>query len=56
MHAVRDALNKAQKKDRAALVEDLKKIHRAEREQDAKGALAKLQERWGGIYSKIMER
>ena len=56
LHAVRDALNKVRKKDREALAEDLKKIYRAETEEEAKEAMGSLRERWGGIYPKIVER
>ena len=56
LHAVRDALNKAQKKDREALAEALKKIYRAESEEEAEEALRSLRKRWGGVYPKIMER
>jgi putative transposase len=54
LHAVRDALNKARKKDREALAEDLKKIYRAETQEEAEEALRNLRERWGGIYPKIV--
>jgi len=56
LHAVRDALNKVRKKDREALAADLKGIYRAESEEEAKEALRRLRERWGGIYPKIVER
>jgi len=56
LHAVRDVLNKARKKDREALAEDLKKIYRAETQEEAGEALRNLRERWGGIYPKIVER
>jgi len=56
LHAVRDVLNKARRKDREALAEDLKKIYRAETQEEAAEALRNLRERWGGIYPKIVER
>jgi len=56
LHAVRDALNKARKKDREALAADLKKIYRAETQEEAEEALRKLRGRWGGIYPKVVER
>jgi len=56
LHAVRDALNKARKKDREALAEALKKIYRAERREEAGKALRNLRERWGTVYPKIVER
>jgi transposase-like protein len=56
LHPVGDALNKARKKDREALAEDLKKIYRAETQEEAEEALRNLRERWGGIYPKIVER
>jgi len=43
--AVRDALNKARKKDREALAEALKKIYRAERREEAEEAMRNLRER-----------
>jgi transposase-like protein len=55
LHAVRDALNKARKKDREALAEDLKKIYRAETQEEAEEALRNLRERWGTVYPKIVE-
>jgi len=45
LHAVRAALNKARKKDREALAEDLKKIYRAETQEEAEEALRNLRER-----------
>ncbi|MBC7318265.1 IS256 family transposase [Candidatus Bipolaricaulota bacterium] len=56
LHAVREALNKARKADREALAEDLKRVYRAETEEEARKALQKLRERWGVIYPKIVER
>lgn len=56
LHAVRDALNKARKKDREALAEALKKIYRAETQKEAEEALWSLRERWGKVYPKIVER
>lgn len=56
LHAVRDALNKARKKDREALAEDLKEVYRAETEEEAREALKNLRERWGRMYPKIVER
>mgnify|MGYP000107575360 CR=1 FL=1 len=56
LHAVRDALNKVRKKDREALAEALKKIYRAETEEEAKEALGSLRERWSGVYPRIVER
>jgi transposase-like protein len=56
LHAVRDALNKAQKKDREALAEALKKIYRAESREEAEEALRNSRERWGTVYPKIVER
>jgi transposase-like protein len=53
---VRDALNKARKKDREALAEALKKIYRAESQEEAEEALRNLRERWGTVYPKIVER
>jgi len=53
---MRDALNKVQKKDRDALTEALKKIYRAETQEEAEEALRSLQERWGMVYPKIVER
>jgi transposase-like protein len=53
---VRDALNKARKKDREALAEALKKIYRAESREEAEEALRNLRERWGTVYPKIVER
>ncbi|MBC7218108.1 MAG: IS256 family transposase, partial [Candidatus Caldatribacterium sp.] len=55
LHAVRDALNRVRRKDREALAEALKKIYRAETEEEAKGGLGKLRERWGEIYPRIVE-
>ncbi|MBC7218417.1 MAG: transposase, partial [Candidatus Caldatribacterium sp.] len=55
LHAVRDALNKARRRDREALAEALKKIYRAEMEEEAKGGLGRLRERWGEIYPRIVE-
>jgi len=56
LHAMRDALNKVQKKDRDALAEALKKIYRAETQEEAEEALRSLRERWGMVYPKIVER
>jgi len=56
LHAVRDALNKSQKKDWEALAEDLKEIYRAEIREEAEEALRSLRERWGTVYPKIVER
>ena len=56
LHTVRDALNKARKKDREALAEARKKIYRAERREEAEEALRNLRERWGTVYPKIVER
>ncbi|MBC7109203.1 MAG: IS256 family transposase, partial [Methanomassiliicoccales archaeon] len=56
LHAVRDALNKARKADREALAADLKRVYRAETEEEARKALQKLWDHWGGIYPKIVER
>jgi transposase-like protein len=56
LHAVRDALNKARKKDREALAEDLKKIYRAESREEAEEALRNLRGQWGTVYPKIVER
>jgi transposase-like protein len=56
LHAVRAALNKARKKDREALAEDLKKIYWAETQEKAEEALQNLRERWGTVYPKIVER
>ena len=56
LHAVRDALNKVRKKDREAVAEALKKIYRAETEEEAKEALGSLRERWSGVYPRIVER
>lgn len=56
LHAVRDALNKARRKDREALAEDLKAVYQAETEGEAKEALAKLRERWGSIYPRLVAR
>ena len=56
LHAVRDALNKARKKDREALAEDLKKIDRAETQKEAEQALQNLRKRWGQLYPKIVTR
>jgi putative transposase len=53
LHVVRDTLNKAWKKDWEALVEALKKIYPAERQEEAEKA---LRERWGTVYLKIVER
>ena len=55
LYAVRAALNKARKKDREALAEDLKRICRAERREEAEEALRNLRERWGTVYPKIVE-
>lgn len=54
LHAVRDALNKAGKKDREALAEDLKAVYRAGTEGKAKKVLRKLRERWGLLYPQIV--
>jgi transposase-like protein len=56
LHTVRDALNKARKKDREALAEARKKIYRAERREEAEEALRNLRERWGTVYPNIVER
>ena len=56
LHAVRDALNKVRKKDREALAEALKKIYRAETEEEAREAWGSLRERWSGVYPRIVER
>lgn len=56
LHAVRDALNGARKKDREELAEDLKAVYRVETEGEAKEALRKLGERWGWIYLRIVAR
>ena len=56
LHAVREALNKARKKDREAVAEALKKIYRAESPEEAEEALRNLRERWGGVYPKLVER
>jgi putative transposase len=56
LHAVRDALNKARKKDREALAEDLRAVYRVEKEEEAKEALGRLRERWGLTYPKIVGR
>jgi len=56
LHAVRDALNRARKKDREALAQDLKAVYRAETEEEAKGALKKLRERWGSLYPRVVAR
>ncbi|MBC7217815.1 MAG: IS256 family transposase [Candidatus Caldatribacterium sp.] len=56
LHAVRDALNKVRRKDREALAEALKKIYRAETEEEAREALKRLRDCWGGMYPKIVER
>jgi len=48
LHGVRDALNKVRKKDREALAEALKKICRAQTEEEAKEALGSLGKRWNG--------
>lgn len=53
---MRDALNKARKKDREALAEDLKAVYRAETEGEAKEALRKLRERWGSLYPRVVAR
>jgi putative transposase len=42
---VRDALNKARKKDREALAEALKKIYRAKSLEEAEEAMRNLRER-----------
>jgi len=52
----RDALNRVRKKDRDALAEALKKVYRAETQEEAAEALRSLQKRWGAIYPKIVER
>ena len=44
-HAVRDMLNMGRKKDGEGLAEALKKISRAESEEEAKAALRSLQQR-----------
>jgi transposase-like protein len=49
-YAVRAALNKARKKDREALAEDLKRICRAETQEETEEALRNLRERWGTVY------
>jgi len=56
LRAVRDVLNNVQKKDRAALAEALKKIYRAESQEEAEEALRSSRERCGGVYPKIVER
>jgi len=56
LYAVRAALNKARKKNREALAEDLKRFCRAERREEAEEALRNLRERWGTVYPKIVER
>ncbi|MEM4531395.1 MAG: IS256 family transposase [Thermofilaceae archaeon] len=56
LHAVRDALNQARKKDREALAEDLRAVYRAETEDEAKEALKRLRERWGRAYPRIVAR
>jgi len=56
LHAARDALNKARKKDRETLAEALKEIYRAESWEEAEEALRSSRERWGGVYPKIVER
>jgi len=56
LHVVRDALDKVQKRNREELAEDLKKIYRAETEEEAKETLWSLQEHWGTTYPKIVER
>lgn len=56
LHAVREALNKARKADREALAADLKRVYRAETEEEAREALKNLRERWGRMYPKIVER
>jgi len=56
LHAVRYALNKARKKDREALAEALKKIYRAETEEEAEEALGSLWKRWDKVYPKIVEQ
>jgi transposase-like protein len=53
---VRDALNKARKKDREALAKALKKIYRAETQEEAEEALRNLRERWGTVHPKLVER
>jgi transposase-like protein len=53
--AVRDALNKARKKDREALAEALKKIYRAKGREEAEETLRNLRERWGTVYPKIVK-
>ncbi|MEM4531529.1 MAG: transposase, partial [Thermofilaceae archaeon] len=56
LHAVRDALNQARKKDREALAEDLRVVYRAETEEEAKEALKRLRERWGTYFPRIVAR
>jgi putative transposase len=45
-----------QKKGRDALAEALKKIYRAESQEEAEEALRNLREWWGTVYPKIVER
>jgi len=56
LHAARDARNKTRKKERGALAANLKKIDRAESQEEVEKALQSLRERWGGAYPKIVER
>ncbi|MEM3433552.1 MAG: transposase, partial [Candidatus Methanomethyliaceae archaeon] len=51
LHAVRDALNQARKKDREALAEALQTVTRQKRKRKPR---KRLRERWGTVYSHIV--
>lgn len=51
-----ERLEQGEKKDREALAEGLKAAYRAETEAEAREALARLRERWGAIYPRIVAR
>ena len=56
LHIVRSSLNQVRAKDRGLVAEDLKRIYRADTEEEAREAISRLKERWGRIYPKVVKK
>jgi len=56
LHIVRSSLNQVRTKDRGLVAEDLKRIYRADTEEEAREAISRLKERWGRIYPKVVKK
>ena len=56
LHTVRSSLNQVRARDRGLVAEDLKRIYRADTEEEAREAILRLKERWGRIYPKVVKK